>query len=96
MPQSNYDPTRVVQQDPAVRDRRDELELRLYARTRDPRVREALILRWMPLARSVAWKYVSGTETIDDLMQVAMESLIKAIDRYDPAGRTVSALMGRG
>jgi len=38
----------------------------------------------MPLARSVAWKYVSGTETIDDLMQVAMESLIKAIDRYDP------------
>ena len=84
MPKPNYDPVRVLR-DPEVRDRRDELELRLYAKTRDPRIREALILRWMPLARSVAWKYVSSTESIDDLVQVATESLIKAIDRYDPS-----------
>jgi len=74
----------VLEQDRAVRDRRDEVMLRDYARTRDPLLRERLVERFLPLARSLAWRYGSTSEPIDDLIQVATEGLIKAIDRYDP------------
>ena len=62
--------------------------LKRYAKTRDPRLREELIERFMPLARSLAWRYSWTPEPIDDLVQVACEGLVKAVDRYEPARAT--------
>ncbi len=48
------------------------------------REREALILRHMPLANSLARRYANRGEPLDDLEQVGSIGLIKAVDRYDP------------
>jgi RNA polymerase sigma-B factor len=64
--------------------RGDRALLRRYARTRDPRLREELVHRYLPLARWAASQYARGSEPFDDLLQVASLGLLKAIDRYDP------------
>ncbi|MCW3001207.1 MAG: SigB/SigF/SigG family polymerase sigma factor [Conexibacter sp.] len=56
-----------------------------YAETGDPRLREALVERFLPLARSIAKRYRKAEEPFDDLLQVASLGLLKAIDRFDPA-----------
>lgn len=56
-----------------------------YAESRDPRLREALVERFLPLARSIAKRYRKAEEPFDDLLQVASLGLLKAIDRFDPA-----------
>jgi RNA polymerase sigma-B factor len=58
--------------------------LRRYALTRDPRLREELATRYLPLARYAASQYLRGSESFDDLLQVASLGLIKALDRFDP------------
>jgi RNA polymerase sigma-B factor len=58
--------------------------LRRYTATRDPRLREQLVVRYLPLARFAANHYVSRNEPFDDLLQVASVGLIKAIERFDP------------
>jgi RNA polymerase sigma-B factor len=63
---------------------RDVEMLRRYACTRDPKLREELVHRYLPLARYAASKYRRGSEPFDDLLQVASVGLLKAIDRYDP------------
>ena len=66
---------------PAFRDRL------LFARYRDPsdRVdREALVERFLPLARQSARRFSGGSEPYDDLLQVASVALMRAIDRFDP------------
>jgi RNA polymerase sigma-B factor len=58
--------------------------LRRYARERDPLLRERLVLRYQPLARSLALRYARAHEPIDDLEQIAMIGLLHALDRFDP------------
>jgi RNA polymerase sigma-B factor len=71
------------------RDGVSDAELFLRARARgDPRAREQLIERYLPLARRLARRYQHGEEPLEDLVQVASLGLIKAIDRFD-LGREV-------
>jgi RNA polymerase sigma-B factor len=44
---------------------------------------EALVVRYMPLARSLAGRYRSGNER-EDVLQVAYLGLLKAIERFEP------------
>jgi len=52
-------------------------------RGRDRAARDALVERYLPLARSLARRYARGSEPLDDLEQVASLALIKAIDAFD-------------
>ena len=57
---------------------------RRYRLHNDQTVVEELVVRFEPLARSVARRYQSRGEPLDDLTQVAMLGLLKAIGRFDP------------
>jgi len=62
----------------------DENELlRRYAETHDPRLKEELVKRFLPLARSLALRYRGASEQLDDLIQVASLGLVKALDGFD-------------
>src|SRR4051812_15305345 len=61
----------------------DAVRFARYRRTGDPAEREALVLRYLPLARHLAARYLHGGER-DDVMQVAALGLLRAIDRFDP------------
>jgi RNA polymerase sigma-B factor len=62
--------------------RRDEQQL-FRERSRDPAARDALIERYLPLAHSLARRYMRGAEPVEDLEQVAALALIRAIDMFD-------------
>ena len=62
----------------------EESLLRRYAATRDPALREELVHRFLPLARSLALRYRGASEQLDDLIQVASLGLVKALDGFDP------------
>jgi RNA polymerase sigma-B factor len=51
----------------------------------DRAAREALVQRFMPLARSLARRYDRSSEPFEDLTQVASLGLLKALDRFDPS-----------
>ena len=57
--------------------------LRRYAETRDPALKEELVHRFLPLARSLALRYRGSSEDIEDLIQVASLGLVKALDGFD-------------
>lgn len=61
----------------------DEL-LRRWHDEADRAARDALVDRFMPLARRLANKYRSPHEPAADLVQVAAVGLLGAIDRFDP------------
>jgi|tagenome__1003787_1003787.scaffolds.fasta_scaffold20542066_2 RNA polymerase sigma-B factor len=63
---------------------RDEWELWRRAHAGDRAARERLIEQNMPLARSLAVQYRHAREPLEDLCQVAMLGLVKAVDRFDP------------
>ena len=62
----------------------DQELLRRYHRLREPAVREELVRRYLPFARSMALRYRGGSEPTEDLIQVASLGLVNAIDRFDP------------
>jgi RNA polymerase sigma-B factor len=72
----------------AERAREDRRLLVRYHHDGDPAAREALVQRFLPLARQLARRYQRGGEPLDDLVQVASLGLLKAIDRFDPARET--------
>jgi RNA polymerase sigma-B factor len=56
-----------------------------YRRNGDLGARDELIVEWMPLVKSLARRYAGRGERLEDLCQVGMIGLIKAVDRFDPA-----------
>jgi RNA polymerase sigma-B factor len=74
-----------VVQDPAQSTRREE-ERALFARLareRTPAARDAIVERFLPLARQLARRYSHGRD-LEDLEQVAAVGLVKAVARFDP------------
>jgi RNA polymerase sigma-B factor len=62
-------------------------ERALFARQRrepDPALREALVERFLPLARQLAMRYEGPSHSYEDVFQVACLALVKAVDRFEP------------
>ena len=59
-----------------------------YQRHGDRAAQEALVNRFLPLARQLARRYARSNEPLEDLEQVASLGLLKAIDRFDPTRAT--------
>ena len=80
--------------DASVRD--DELALfREFAATGQRSVRNRLVERHMGLAAHIANRYRRANLSDDDLRQVAMVGLVKAVDRFDPEyGGSFSSFAG--
>jgi len=79
----------VTREEPCAPGGSDEdgrvLELfREYRRTRDRGLRNRLIEEHLDLARALARRFANRSEPLDDLEQVAILGVLKAIERYDP------------
>lgn len=83
---SERDPIRSTGAVPYA-DRLDALsERELLVRARehqDAGAREELITRYLPLVKSLARRFASRGQPVEDLVQVGSIGLIKAIDRFD-------------
>ena len=55
-----------------------------YARTRDRDVMAELVEGYLPLCRTIAWKFRGQGVDTEDLEQVAAIALMKAIERFEP------------
>lgn len=75
-----------------------------YARTRDRKLRNALVEEHIGLASHLARRYASRGVPLDDLRQIALLGLVKAVERFDPqrgvafstfAGRTIEGEIKR-
>jgi RNA polymerase sigma-B factor len=55
-----------------------------FAVTRDPMLRERLVNAHLGLASSLASRFASRQESLDDLHQAALLGLLHAVDRFDP------------
>lgn len=53
-------------------------------RDTDPQAREELIRRYLGYAKSIAVRFRSQAEALDDLVQVASLGLMSAVSRFDP------------
>lgn len=70
---------------PRIPDDVDDVELfRSFAASRDRRIRNLLVERHTGLAIHIAQRFPSTRGSIDDLRQVALYGLVKAVDRFDP------------
>jgi RNA polymerase sigma-B factor len=73
---------------------------RAYRRTRDRDLRNALVEHYIELARALARRFANRNEPLDDLEQVAMLGVLKAVERFDPehgtpfVGFAVPTVMG--
>jgi len=57
---------------------------RHYARNRDPKLRELLVLRSQNLIRSLAARFQSRGESLEDLVLVGNLGLLHAMERFNP------------
>ncbi len=75
----------------------EDLELfRQFAATKKRRLRNQLVERHMGLATHIAKRYSRAGRRDEDLRQVAMIGLVKAVDRFDPEyGAAFSSFAGR-
>ena len=77
-------PTSVdVERDPEVDARLTRLHLAVHER-RDAGARAALVAEYRPNAIALAKRLHRDQESLEDLVQVALEALLLAIDRFDP------------
>ncbi len=76
--------TEVLPGDDSASERVDRW-LREYARSRDPALRERIIIAYLGLADRLAERF-RGSRALsrDDLVQTARVGLVAAVDRYDP------------
>jgi RNA polymerase sigma-B factor len=83
--------------DTSTADDLDDLELfREFAASRSRKLRNQLVERHMGLAAHIANRFRRQGGSDDDLRQVAMVGLVKAVDRFDPEyGAAFSAFAGR-
>src|SRR5690242_4822108 len=65
--------------------RREEILFVRYREGSDLAAREELIARALPLARRLARRYQNGSESLEDLQQVAALAVVKAVDRFEPS-----------
>jgi RNA polymerase sigma-B factor len=65
------------------RARADRLLFGRFVDDRDPTSRDAVVERFLPLARQLAARYQRPEEPFDDVFQVACFGLVKAVDRFD-------------
>jgi RNA polymerase sigma-B factor len=56
----------------------------LYRRSGDRRLRDDLVEEHAPLAHFLARRFANRGEPVDDLVQVALVGLLKAVERFDP------------
>jgi RNA polymerase sigma-B factor len=68
---------------PPGRAERDRALFARYEDPDDPVDRNAVVERFLPLARQIAARYQRGGEPFDDVFQVACLGLVKAVDRFD-------------
>jgi RNA polymerase sigma-B factor len=61
----------------------DRRLIRHYRKTKDPKAREIIVRRHERLVWSLAWRYRSAGEPVEDLAQEGFLGLLKAIERYD-------------
>jgi RNA polymerase sigma-B factor len=69
--------------DDVERARSDRRLFGRYVDPRDPFDRDAIVERFLPLARQLAARYQRPGEPFDDVYQVACYGLVKAVDRFD-------------
>jgi RNA polymerase sigma-B factor len=85
---SSADKRQEAAKDATIRERdraEEQALLEDYAQTRDPRLLEELVKRFLPLARRLASQFRGGPESSEDLVQVASVGLLNAITRFDPS-----------
>ena len=56
-----------------------------YRRTGDRALRNELVAAHLSIAQAIARRFAQRGEPLDDLEQVAMVGLVKAVERFDPA-----------
>lgn len=73
----------------------DDTLFRILARTGDRSVRNLLVERHTGLAVHIAQRFPTSRNSADDLRQVALYGLVKAVDRFDPDhGASFAAFAG--
>ena len=62
--------------------------LHAYRWTGDPGARQQIIVDYMPLVRRLCRRFLGSAEAQDDLFQIGMIGLLKAVDKFDPGRGT--------